>query len=312
MKSATIGILALFTLAACGASDAKKENENNDEKVVITTDDAFAAAYSGRMFIEVYDEDGNVAERVDDEDWAIDVTRDPNGGVLIDGLAICAIRLQDGSSSIEKQSCVEPIDADNRMVSEITGDWSSKDKTLTVDLRQSYTWYDKLDFPIATSIVVATFHGVATASVSESSTVPEPTQTTTTTPTETPDPRNNSNPVDPPDPVAGTCSSNADCRVDQECVSSVCNDLLQCTYVDYDDYSNYDVWMQWTSCGDGKEYRGQCERSYSDDPWTCSCIINQVATMTFSEPDGAGLRYGGADTMQRLFNAECGWLLPRY
>lgn len=138
-----------------------------------------------------------------------------------------------------------------------------------------------------------------------------------------------------------TCSDNTDCRVDQECRNGGCEDHLNCANLDQQQgcpdgtlsvsingdqgcFAECDQGVcpgeqtcdngicvgdgasfaegctaDWKTCSDGKEYRVSCSEG------TCTCILNDVDTMSFETTTLCD-----AEAFHREVNEACGWLVP--
>ncbi len=96
------------------------------------------------------------------------------------------------------------------------------------------------------------------------------------------------------------CESNADCRVDQECKSGVCEDHLDCFGLQTD----VCVWA-WSPCSDDRFYEIRCGDGF------CECLVNSTVVNEIGDTDLASTVCGqDRNTIHRAVNEACDWLVP--
>ncbi len=98
------------------------------------------------------------------------------------------------------------------------------------------------------------------------------------------------------------CETGADCTSTQECASGFCEDHVQCESA----YTDGNCTLaEWGGCADGKDYRGECDYDFDNAQVVCQCFVNDVEVLEFvASEDRCDL------PPHRLFNLECGWLMP--
>lgn len=290
LATMTAALLATACGGAAGEDGPKKPTENAGPVVVSTVESPFADEYIGRLETESTDDSGAVFDRVAEASFVVRTYSDLSGRVVLEGLVdpACELWVWPHDQTIPVQRCTLS-EGEKKMVTEMSGEWVIDGDELSLHAELVSTGYDA-EQPVGVVVTSLRYLGAQMADGSEAGT------------DESTEQRDEYR-----EPIASPeCSGAHECRADQECRDGACLDHLWCDFSDYE--THYDLaGYIWSSCSDGKEYAAGCEQ-LELGYWECHCFVNDVRTATFETAREDDVLDPGA--AHRLFNQECGWLLP--